>query len=239
VTLLPLIGYTLRFPEIVLGRPEQVSVFSAAIHGGDPWGTLGAHVLRTLGMFFVRGDRIWRHNVPWRPVFDPLLGAAFIVGLVVGLRQFGRNVSAAFVVIWTAVMLLPTLLAEDAPHFLRAVGVLPVATLLPAMGLDWLLERARRLLSRRTLARTPSSRTRIARFLLPTLVAVPILFGLGCTAWAYFGEYAHHPYSLPAASMASWERDGMGSRCSTAILRAGASILTRSCGRTGPRCGFS
>ena len=33
-------------------------------------------------------------------------------------------------------MLLPTVLAEDTPHFLRAVGVLPVAALLPALGLE-------------------------------------------------------------------------------------------------------
>jgi hypothetical protein len=41
-------------------------------------------------------------------------------------------------------MLLPTILAEDCPHFLRAVGVLPVATLFPALGLEWLGDRLRR-----------------------------------------------------------------------------------------------
>jgi hypothetical protein len=44
-------------------------------------------------------------------------------------------------------MLLPTILAEDCPHFLRAVGVLPVATLFPAMGLErvrsWFVQRGR------------------------------------------------------------------------------------------------
>lgn len=175
VTVAPLAVYTLAHPDIVLGRLGQVSVFSPAIHGGDLWSTLGLHTLRTLGMFFVQGDRIWRHNVPWRPIFDPLLGIAFLVGLVVALRRVRRDPAVGFVLIWTAVMSLPTLLAEDAPHFLRAVGVLPVVVLLPALGLDWLVDRVR------------EPRLRLA------LAAFPLLFALGSTARVYFGDYARDP----------------------------------------------
>ncbi|MGD1992394.1 MAG: glycosyltransferase family 39 protein [Anaerolineae bacterium] len=170
----PLGVYALTHPDAVLGRPGQVSIFNPAIHGGDPWGTLGRHTLRTLGMFFVQGDRIWRHNVPWRPIFDPLLGAAFVVGLLVALRRGRRDPAAGFVLVWSAVMSLTTLLAEDAPHFLRAVGLLPVVALLPALGLDALWRRWRR----------------------PVGVAVTagvLLFGLGSTTWAYFGSYARDP----------------------------------------------
>ncbi|MFQ5434847.1 MAG: hypothetical protein ACE5FD_08220 [Anaerolineae bacterium] len=42
------------------------------------------------------------------------------------------------ILLWTAVMLGPTILAEDAPHFLRVVGILPAALLLPAIGLGQL-----------------------------------------------------------------------------------------------------
>ncbi|MBC7226744.1 MAG: glycosyltransferase family 39 protein [Thermoflexales bacterium] len=136
VVLTPLAAYTVSHPDVVLGRPDQVSIWNPAISGGDPWGTLGRHILRTLGMFFVRGDRIWRHNVPWRPVFAPLLGAAFLLGVGVALRRARQNFAAGLVLIWTAVMALPTILAEDAPHFLRAVGMLPVLAFLPALGLE-------------------------------------------------------------------------------------------------------
>ncbi|MCP4537063.1 MAG: glycosyltransferase family 39 protein [Chloroflexi bacterium] len=172
VMVAPLAIYTVGHPDIVLGRPGQVSVFNPAINGGDPWGTLAAHTLRTLGMFFVRGDRIWRHNVPWRPVFDPVLGVAFILGLVVALRRARRDPAAGFVLIWTAVMALPTMLAEDAPHFLRAVGVLPVVVLLPALGLDWL---------------ATIVKSRLGRL---AILILPLLFGLGSTTWAYFTNYA-------------------------------------------------
>jgi 4-amino-4-deoxy-L-arabinose transferase-like glycosyltransferase len=172
VTLVPLGLYTLAHPGAVLGRPGQVSILNPAINHGDFWGTLGAHTLRTLGMFFVRGDRIWRHNVPWRPVFDPLLGAACVLGLLVALRRARRDPAAGLVLIWTAVMSLTTLLAEDAPHFLRAAGLLPVVAFFPALGLDRLADWLRR------------PRLQVA------VVGLVLLFGVGSTTWAYFGAYA-------------------------------------------------
>ena len=184
----PLAVYAAAHPEVVLGRPGQVSVFSPAINGGDPWGTLGAHTLRTLGMFFVRGDRIWRHNVPWRPVFDPLLGAAFLLGAVIAMRRARRDRATGFVLVWTVVMALPTLLAEDAPHFLRSVGLLPVVAFLPALGLDWLIGAGAGALAGGR-GRT-SARARRYGWVWAALV---LAFGLASTAWAYFGGYARDP----------------------------------------------
>ncbi len=180
VALIPLALYTARHPEVVLGRPDQVSVFNPAISGGDPWGTLGRHALRTLGMFFVRGDRIWRHNVPWRPVFDPLLGAAFLLGLVAIIRRARRDPAAGFALIWTATMALPTVLAEDAPHFLRVVGMLPVLALLPALGLD-------------SLAGIEPRRHPLLRLTFYVLPFYVLLFSLFSTTRAYFGPYARDP----------------------------------------------
>ena len=190
LTVVPLAAYTLGHLDVVLGRPGQVSVFNPAINGGDPWGTLIVHALRTAGMFFVRGDRIWRHNVPWRPVFDPVLGAAFVLGFVIGLRRARREPAAGFVLIWTAVMSLPTLLAEDAPHFLRAVGVLPMVVLLPALGLDWLADRLRLFLQHRPGPRIGHWSLVVGHC---SVLILPLVFGLGSTAWAYFGDYARDP----------------------------------------------
>jgi 4-amino-4-deoxy-L-arabinose transferase-like glycosyltransferase len=178
----PLAVYTLNHPDVVLGRLGQVSVFDPTINKGDVWGTLGTHTLRTLAMFFVRGDRIWRHNVPWRPVFDPVLGAAFLVGLLVALRRARRDAAMGFVLIWTALMSLPTLLAEDAPHFLRAVGVLPVVALPPALGLDWLAQSIK--------FHIPNPKAQVGR---TAFLILALLFGLVSTGWAYFGEYGSDP----------------------------------------------
>ncbi|HHN94065.1 MAG TPA: phospholipid carrier-dependent glycosyltransferase, partial [Anaerolineae bacterium] len=182
LTLLPLAVYTVLHPQEVLGRPGQVFVWNAAISHGDPWGLLAHNLLATLGMFFWRGDRIWRHNVPWRPVFDPLLGLMFLLGLLVALRRARRSPAALLLIVWTAVMSLPTVLAEDAPHFLRAVGLLPLIALLPALGLDWVMGWAGG-----GGADTRSVLTRVG------IVAFVLLVGLLSTAWAYFGDYARNP----------------------------------------------
>jgi len=262
VVLTPLAIYTALHPDVVLGRPDQVSIWNPAISGGDPWGTLGRHLLRTLGMFFVQGDRIWRHNVPWRPVFGSLLGAAFLLGVGVALtssplppspspvgRERGRGKppeaaedvltpppapsplltrgqergggggeaagggvrkaltpsllspsrqgvwvrARALPLLWTAVMALPTVLAEDAPHFLRAVGMLPVLAFLPALGLDALIQKPRRHKdTKKNLSYFVSSCLRGS----PIGIAVSILaIGLELVggARAYFGPYARNP----------------------------------------------
>ena len=174
LALLPLGVYAIGHWQVVMGRPGAVSVFSPLINQGDLGGTLLRHLGRTLGMFFVAGDTIPRHNLPGRPVFDLALALAMVVGVVWAATQARRRVAAAFLLIWVAVMLVPTWLAEDAPHFLRAVGVLPLLAALPALGMDELWRRLEGW----------------GRPWWGAASAVVILVcGLGSTAWDYFVRY--------------------------------------------------
>ena len=132
----PLMTYAAVHRDAFLGRAGQVSIFNPAINKGDFWGTLLRHAGRTLLAFTHRGDFIPRHNVPHRPVFDPLMALFFLLGLALCARHARERAECAFVLIWLATMLVPTVLAEDAPHFLRAVGILPVAFAVPAVGLE-------------------------------------------------------------------------------------------------------
>jgi len=199
----PLALFTLLHPDLVLARTGQVAIWDPAIHGGDFWGTLLTHTARTLGMFFVRGDRIWRHNLPWRPVFDPLLGLFFLLGLIWALRRLRHDGAAALLVLWTATLTLPTLLAEDAPHFLRGVGVLPLAALFPALGLDWVLRsRESEVGSRERVSRFTFHVSRFTLFVLRPLSFVALFIGLLSTTTAYFGRYAHSDMA------AYWFEDG-------------------------------
>jgi 4-amino-4-deoxy-L-arabinose transferase-like glycosyltransferase len=175
VVLAPLMAYVATHWDSFLGRVGQVSIFNPAINGGDFWGALLRHTGKTLLMFTNRGDFIPRHNVPLRPVFDPVLSAFFLLGLILCLRRFRQRAEHAFVVIWLAVMLLPTILAEGAPHFLRSVGILPVAFVVPAIGLDSLW----RLLENRATS-----------LVAVGAVALVLVFGLGNTTTDYFGGHA-------------------------------------------------
>ena len=132
----PLMAYAAAHRDAFLGRAGQVSIFNPAINKGDFWGTLLRHTGRTVLAFTHRGDFIPRHNVPHRPVFDPPMALFFLLGLALCARHARERAECAFVLIWLATMLVPTVLAEDAPHFLRAVGILPVAFAVPAVGLE-------------------------------------------------------------------------------------------------------
>jgi 4-amino-4-deoxy-L-arabinose transferase-like glycosyltransferase len=141
----PLLVYAAQHLDTFSERSMQVSIFNPAINQGDFAGTLLRHVGKTLGMFNWRGDFIPRHNLPYRPVFDLALGLCFLLGLATVLRGASQRQEYALLLIYAVVMLLPTIFAEDAPHFLRAAGVLPVLFVFPAVGLKrvWDALRAR------------------------------------------------------------------------------------------------
>lgn len=137
---LPLAILTVSHPDLLFGRSTQVAIWNETIHHGHPLSTALHNALRVLGMFAWRGDPIWRHNVPTRPIFDPLLALAFVGGIALSVMRWKKHPALALSLIWVAVMTLPTFLAEDAPHFLRGVGVLPLVALIPALALDWLAD---------------------------------------------------------------------------------------------------
>src|SRR5690606_35543818 len=124
---------------------------------------------------------------PGRPVLDPALGLAFAAGaaLAVARAVAGRSPRHALPLVWTGALLLPTVLAEDTPHFLRGVGVLPFIFLFPALALDWLWAAAKQPAA----ARQPPPLAFAGR---GAAVAVLVL-GLALTARDYFGRYANAP----------------------------------------------
>ena len=95
--------------------------------------------------------------------------------------------SSFFLLLWLAVFLIPTILAEDTPHFLRAIGALPAACLLAAVGLEAILG----WFSRRGLLNfyTGPLRRLISP---PALVAGVVLVVTGITtANDYFDDYVN------------------------------------------------
>jgi len=131
----PLLWYMLAHWDATVARASQVSILNPAIHGEQLWRTLAGNIGRTLLAWVWRGDFIPRHNIPLRPVFQPLLAVAFALGIYLAARRARRVAGMTLVLVFLAVMLLPTMLAEGAPHFLRGTGVLPVLYVFPALGL--------------------------------------------------------------------------------------------------------
>ena len=133
----PMLVYGATHWESFAERVPQVSILNPAIHDGKPVELFVRNLFRAAGLFVYAGDSIPRHNVPFRPLFDPIVSCFFLLGALLFLGRFRRAPAFALALIWTGVMLVPTILAEDCPHFLRAVGVLPIAAVFPAYGLEW------------------------------------------------------------------------------------------------------
>lgn len=169
IVCLPLGAYALRHPEMLFGRPDQV-----ALPGGAAfWPAFADAVVRTLGMILVQGDRNWRQNLSLAPVFDPLNGLVFVVGLLgalgVAVRtpskgapgQDGRahDPATIFTLVLLIVMLGPGMLSIDSPHYLRTAGAAVAIYALWALGLIRVVQ-----------AISQQTRRFLGRFQLPSLI---------------------------------------------------------------------
>lgn len=140
-TLLQIDGGALRLDQV--GAPLQ------ALKAGQI-GPLIEAIGKTLAMFFVRGSESWRYNWAGRPIFDPLGGGLFVLGLAVALRRSfpaaRQSPACVWLVLWWAVGLLPGLLSADAPSAVRTILSMPATLIFPALALDalwsWLRQRA-------------------------------------------------------------------------------------------------
>jgi hypothetical protein len=167
----------------MLLRSSQVSVFNSDPEVEGSRDTPLESMLNTAGMFFVRGDENIRHNIPHRPVFDPLLGACFAAGLGLSLWFARREPRYRWPLLWLAIMCLPSALSHESPNSFRIVSVAPAACFFPGLILaklrDWL------------------GRPRVAWGLVTAIFAG----SAGLTFYLYFGRWALDP-------RAYWAYDG-------------------------------
>lgn len=129
--MLPLGLYTLYYPDIALGRVED----QAALTPEAVFGNIGLW----LNAWFSQGSLYSFHNLRGRPILDLPLGVLGIAGLALVRRR-----EWIFLLLLALLAVLPSLISKDAPHYLRAVGlVIPVAIFL-GCGASY-IEKARRL----------------------------------------------------------------------------------------------
>ena len=132
----PELAYFLRHWEELSRRAWDVSVFNqAATELEGQRNTPLEALLNTAGMFFMAGDRNWRHNWPGRPLFDPGLAVLFVAGLGMALWRVRSESAYRWPLLWLVVMSLPTALSHESPTFFRTLAVVPAACLFPALVL--------------------------------------------------------------------------------------------------------
>ncbi len=178
----PLGLYFWAHPEVFLDRPTAVTATTL-----NP-ATLADNAVRVADMFLVHGDENPRSNLPGRPVLDPFLAVGFVTGLAACLVR-ARPRGAADVLdgagfrlalLWLIVMLLPSVLTDNAPHFGRSIGVTPVVAFLTANGFVELYQIAR--------TRLVGSNGRISR---PACILLMCILAVGFTTSAYATVHAY------------------------------------------------
>ena len=122
----------------VLNRDVGVALWKGASLADLP-GRVADHAWRTIAAFNFWGDQEAQYNVPHLPLFDPIVGLAFMAGIVVAARRW-RQSRYALLLLWLGAFALVVLLSDRTPHMLRASGLVPAAFLLAAVGLDAVLQ---------------------------------------------------------------------------------------------------
>jgi len=131
------------------------------------------NALVVTGMFGFTGEPYWQVNVPGRPVFvEPVTVLLFYGGLLLALWRW-RQPRYAFLLVWLAAGLLPSIVTADPPSFPRAFAALPVAFLLPGLAAGALWARWRRV--------------------VPAVLALIVALNAGLTYRDYFVEWAADP----------------------------------------------
>lgn len=175
----PLGYYFLTHPGSFFQRIEQTLVVNPSQEASSNAQVLLNQAKKTLLMFNAHGDEEPKTNLVGRPALSPFLSLAFLLGLAVSLLRIKRPLYL-FLLSWLLVMTLPALLAQYGPTAKRAIGTLPAAAMLVAVGtlVSWDSVR------HRAIRRSP-----IGPRTLP--VALAILIGAG---FVYTGARTYHDY---------------------------------------------
>ena len=137
---LPLLLYTCTHPQEALNRPGEVGVFDrqGIRHNLELWAKAWFH----------QGGLYAKFNLPGRPILDPYLGILFLVGLVSLPFVVRQRWHGLWLVGWAFFAVLPSVVSDQAPNYLRAIGLtLPIA-LVAGMGARVIERGVRRVLNK-------------------------------------------------------------------------------------------
>jgi 4-amino-4-deoxy-L-arabinose transferase-like glycosyltransferase len=145
IVFLPLGLYFISHPGDFFGRVASITVWqsSSGKHGGS-LAALAGNIVKTAGMFGLAVDSNWRHNPAARPAIDLIMSIWLALGIGLAIVRW-RSLPYLFALIWLVVLALPAALSEEAPNYLRALGILPAVCLLPVLAMlfagEWLVSR--------------------------------------------------------------------------------------------------
>ncbi len=132
---IPLMIHFVRYPQFFIARAQEVSVIN------DGLSEIFKNFIKTLGIFFVKGDINPRHNIPGSPILSTVSAVFFAGGVILLLRHLLKNWQlvkeqnrevyaksldgAVLLFLWLAISLVPSVFSKESPHALRIIGAIP------------------------------------------------------------------------------------------------------------------
>ncbi|MBI5878663.1 MAG: glycosyltransferase family 39 protein [Chloroflexi bacterium] len=193
----PIVAYAVAKPDVFFDRNNSASVFYERAEP-DLAVAVASSIIRHLGMFNASGDANGRHNLPGAPMFDDATGVLFMLGGALVLARLRRAPNAIMLVVFAAMMQAGALATDwEAPHALRAIGMLPAALYACTYGLTAVIKLAREQMGVR-----------------PRLAATAVTVLLLVIGWSnldtYFNRQAHDDAVWRAHSIAeTWTANEM------------------------------
>ena len=182
-------------PEYFNSRSEHVSVFSPEVNHGHPAAVLAKSISLAVAKYTFVGDMNWRNNYPPYPLLDPAMSIFFLCGLSYVIYKSVRSIYRRiklhkynddviiypFFLLWFVAMLAPEFLTyESNPHALRSIGALPMIYMIAALGVDMILQYAKKMCPVRAL---------IVGIVVYSLMTFIVFFN----PIKYFGFWAQNP----------------------------------------------
>lgn len=171
----PLIAFFIREPEWFLGRARAVTVGA----GSGGLATFWLENARRIALAFsFAGDPSGRDNLAGRPYLDMIQSAGFYPGLALTAWRARRSARARDCLLWLAVMILPSLVTDDAPSFSRLIHLAAPAVALTVLGWGALWD---------------ARPARLGRPAALALAGLALGASLALNVYDYFGRFARQP----------------------------------------------
>jgi len=191
----PLLLFLFRQPYYLIYRSRFISNRGAGTYPGQPWITWALNIPRLVRGFIWQGDVDILHNLPGRPLLDPIqliLTATGTVRMFLKRARLGNQ----FIAVWFAAMLLPGIVSGDAPHFGRLIGLAVPLAIIMGIGAEWIYILANSRLE---------NRYRSSHLITGLLLLFLFVVSTGITLRDYFIRYAEHPDLPSAFNLSDWQ----------------------------------
>ncbi len=194
---LPILNFFARYPYYFIFRIAYVANKGKGAVEDQPLQTWLMNIGRVGRGLIWQGETHLRHNLPGRPYMGPVQAIFFFMGLGRSLKRLAQG-RYLFLLIWFGVMLLPSIMSGDAPHFGRLIGVATPVSIMSALGAEWIWRKGSNWLY-------GYMEPRNAGWLATSLLVFLLAGSATITIRDYFSRYANHPDLATDFYLEDWQ----------------------------------